>query len=392
MADSAAEDRTEEASARRLEQARERGQVPRSRELVSAGLVGCGVTGMLLLGPTLAESLGQTMRQALQRAAHPVDGRLPDLLGESLGAGALAVLPMVALLGVIATGASIAVGGWNFTLQGIEWRAERVDPLKGLSRLFSSQGLIETGKGLLKVIVIGAFGVATFRQAIPQLPGLALVPLPVAMPALVGLCLTLWGALALGMGLIALLDVPLQRWQYARQLRMTRHELREEHKEMEGRPEVRGRIRQLQRERGRRRMMEQVPLADVVLTNPTHYAVALRYDAERMRAPVVVAKGADRIALRIRAVAAEHGVLVLESPSLARALYWHAALDEPIPVDLYLVVAQVLAYVYQLKHQPHQMARLPELEVPASYRVAPDAESDPSALSATDEWRGGVQE
>lgn len=392
MADSAAEDRTEEASARRLEQARERGQVPRSRELVSAGLVGCGVVGMLLLGPTLVESLGQTMRQALQRAAHPVDGRLPGLLGEALGTGALAVLPMVALLGVIATGASIAVGGWNFTLQGIEWRAERVDPLKGLSRLFSSQGLIETGKGLLKVIVIGALGVAAFRQAIPQLPGLALVALPVAMPALVGLCLTLWAALALGMGLIALLDVPLQRWQYARQLRMTRQELREEHKEMEGRPEVRGRIRQLQRERGRRRMMEQVPLADVVLTNPTHYAVALRYDAERMRAPVVVAKGADQIALRIRAVAAEHGVLVLESPPLARALYRHATLDEPIPVDLYLVVAQVLAYVYQLKHQPRQAANPPEWEVPAGYRVAPDAESEPPAPSAADEWRGGAQE
>ena len=161
---------------------------------------------------------------------------------------------------------------------------------------------------------------------------------------------------------------------------------------MEGRPEVRGRIRQLQRERGRRRMMEQVPLADVVLTNPTHYAVALRYDAERMRAPVVVAKGADQIALRIRAVAAEHGVLVLESPPLARALYRHATLDEPIPVDLYLVVAQVLAYVYQLKHQPRQAANPPEWEVPAGYRVAPDAESEPPAPSAADEWRGGAQE
>ena len=172
---------------------------------------------------------------------------------------------------------------------------------------------------------------------------------------------------------------------------VSRQELREEHKEMEGRPEVRARIRQLQRERGRRRMMEQVPLADVVLTNPTHYAIALRYDAERMRAPVVVAKGTGLIALRIRAIAAEHGVPVLESAALARALYPHAALDQPIPVDLYLVVAQVLAHVYQVKHQPHQAPVPPEFEVPAGYRVAPEAAAQPADLSAADEARGGAQ-
>lgn len=391
MADSAAEDRTEEASARRLEQARERGQLPRSRELVSLGLVGGGVLGISLLGPALAEFLGQSMRVALQQGVHPLPDRLPAVLGEALGTAVLAVLPLVAMLAAIATGASIAVGGWNFTLRGVEWRAERVDPLKGLGRLFSSQGLVETAKGLIKVVVIGALGFFAFRRAIPQLPALALSALPVAMSALIGLCLTLWAALALGMGLIAMLDVPLQRWQYGRQLRMSRQELREEHKEMEGRPEVRARIRQLQRERGRRRMMEQVPVADVVLTNPTHYAIALRYDAERMRAPVVVAKGTGLIALRIRAIADEHGVPVLESAALARALYRHAALDQPIPVDLYLVVAQVLAYVYQVKHQPHQAPVPPEFEVPAGYRVAPEAAAQRGDLSAADEARGGAQ-
>jgi flagellar biosynthetic protein FlhB len=391
MADSAAEDRTEEASARRLEQARERGQLPRSRELVSLGLVGGGVLGISLLGPALAEFLGQSMRAALQQGVHPLPDRLPAVLGKALGTAVLAVLPLVAMLAAIATGASIAVGGWNFTLRCVEWRAERVDPLKGLGRLFSSQGLVETAKGLIKVVVICALGFLAFRRAIPQLPALALSALPVAMPALIGLCLTLWAALALGMSLIAMLDVPLQRWQYGRQLRMSRQELREEHKEMEGRPEVRARIRQLQRERGRRRMMEQVPLADVVLTNPTHYAIALRYDAERMRAPVVVAKGTGLIALRIRAIAAEHGVPVLESAALARALYRHAALDQPIPVDLYLVVAQVLAHVYQVKHQPHQAPVPSEFEVPAGYRVAPEAAAQPADLSAADEARGGAQ-
>lgn len=391
MADSAAEDRTEEASARRLEQARERGQLPRSRELVSLGLVGGGVLGISLLGPALAEFLGQSMRVALQQGVHPLPDRLPAVLGKALGTAVLAVLPLVAMLAAIATGASIAVGGWNFTVRGVEWRAERVDPLKGLGRLFSSQGLVETAKGLIKVVVIGALGFFAFRRAIPQLPALALSALPVAMSALIGLCLTLWAALALGMGLIAMLDVPLQRWQYGRQLRMSRQELREEHKEMEGRPEVRARIRQLQRERGRRRMMEQVPVADVVLTNPTHYAIALRYDAERMRAPVVVAKGTGLIALRIRAIADEHGVPVLESAALARALYRHAALDQPIPVDLYLVVAQVLAHVYQVKHQPHQAPVPPEFEVPAGYRVAPEAVAQPADPSAADEARGGAQ-
>lgn len=375
MADSTQEDRTEEASPRRLQQARERGQIPRSRELVSMSLVIGGALGMLLLGPSLAEFLGQTLRQALQRAASPVDDQLPGLLGDTLGAGAWTLLPVIGLLAVAAAGASVAVGGWNFTVQGIEWRAERLDPLKGLGRLFSTQGLIETVKGLLKVGVIGAIGFMAFRQAIPQLPALALSALPVAMPALVGLCLKLWAVLGLGMGLIALVDVPMQRWQYARQLRMSRHELREEHKEMEGRPEVRAKIRQLQRERGRRRMMEQIPTADVVLTNPTHYAIALRYDAEHMRAPVVVAKGVGLIALRIRELAGQHGVLVLESPPLARALYRHAELDQPIPTDLYLVVAHVLAYVYQLKHQPHPPSAPPDFEVPAAYAVAADPEA-----------------
>lgn len=379
MAESAQEDRTEEASPRRLEQARERGQLPRSRELVSMGLVGGGALGTLLLGPALAEFLGQTMRQALLRAAHPVDGKLSGWLGDALSTSALTLLPLVGLLAGIAAAASVAVGGWNFTLQGIEWRAERVDPLKGLARLFSSQGLIETAKGLLKVALIGAIGAGMFYLAIPQLPVLALAPLPVAMPALVSVCLKLWAALGLGMAVIALVDVPVQRWQYARQLRMTRQELRDEHKESEGRPEVRSRIRQIQRERSRRRMMEKLPQADVVLTNPTHYAVALRYDAERMRAPVVVAKGRDRVALRIREIAQEYGVLVLESPPLARALYRHGELDQPIPMDLYQVVAQVLAYVYQLKHHPRQAPVHPHFEVPAGYATAAQTASETAA-------------
>ena len=158
MADSTQEDRTEEASPRRLQQARERGQIPRSRELVSMSLVIGGALGMLLLGPSLAEFLGQTLRQALQRAASPVDDQLPGLLGDTLGAGAWTLLPVIGLLAVAAAGASVAVGGWNFTVQGIEWRAERLDPLKGLGRLLSTQGLIETVKGLLKVGVIGATG------------------------------------------------------------------------------------------------------------------------------------------------------------------------------------------------------------------------------------------
>jgi flagellar biosynthetic protein FlhB len=382
MADTSNEDRTEEASARRLEQARERGQVPRSRELVSLGLVAGGGVGLLALGPALAEFLGHSMRQALQQAASPVDGKLNGLLGEALSAGGLAVLPWVALLALAALGASVAVGGWNFTLQGLEWRSERIDPLKGLTRLFSSQGLIETGKGLLKVVLIGGIGFLAFRYAAPQLPALALSAPQQTASNLAWLCLKLWAALGLGMGLIALLDVPLQRWQHARQLRMTRQELRDEHKDIEGRPEVRAKIRQLQRERGRRRMMEQVPLADVVLTNPTHYAVALRYDAEQMRAPVVVAKGSDRVALRIREIAREHGVLMLESPLLARALYRHGELDQPIPVDLYLVVAQVLAYVYQLKHRPDQVPLRPAFDVPAAYVIPAEGAIDHGSAGA----------
>jgi flagellar biosynthetic protein FlhB len=235
----------------------------------------------------------------------------------------------------------------------------RLNPASGLGRVFSTRGLVELGKGLAKVGVIGLIGWVLLKGLTPQLMGLSSEPLKQAIghsAALSGYALLV---LACGLAVIAAVDVPYQLWQHSRDLRMTREEVREEYKESEGSPETRARIREAQRALARGRMLQDVPKADVVITNPTHFAVALRYDENKMRAPLVVAKGTELVALKIREIAAENNVPIVEAPPLARALHKSVDLGREVPAALYVAVAQVLTYVYQLRAARERGAPLP---------------------------------
>ena len=259
------------------------------------------------------------------------------------------ILPVLGATFVAALAAPIVIGGWNFSGQALVPQFSRLNPVAGFGRMWSSRGLVELGKGLAKVGVIGVIAWVLLKGLTPQLMGLTSEPLQQAIghsAELAGYSLLV---LACGLAVIAAVDVPFQLWQHARDLRMTRQEVREEYKESEGSPETRGRIREAQRALARGRMLHDVPKADVIVTNPTHYAVALRYDENKNRAPIVVAKGTELLALKIREIATESGVPIVEAPPLARALYKSVELGREVPAALYVTVAQVLTYVYQLR-------------------------------------------
>ena len=345
------EQRTESATPKRLEQARKQGQVPRSRDLNSAAVLLAGGIGLYSLGGLVGGRLLALMRDGLRfsRVEAMGDGQMTAALADAGWQALVACAPLLGLLLAAAIVAPLAIGGWNFSTEAVAPKWQRLDPLAGLRRVFSPQGLIELGKSLARFAVVALLACLLLWSQRDELLQLGREPLRDA----IGHSLQVSGfallALAASLGLLAAVDVPLTLWQHFRSLRMTREEVRQEQKETEGNPEVKGHIRSRQQALARRRMMQEVPRADVVVTNPTHYAVALRYDERRMRAPVVVAKGRDLVALRIREIASAHAVPVLEAPPLARALHRHCDLGDGIPTQLYAAVAQVLAYVYQLR-------------------------------------------
>lgn len=369
------QERTETATPKRLEQAREKGQVARSRELNTMVMLVSGAAGLMFFGPALMQTLVQVMRASFQFSREQIfdpaaPGRsLIEALGQALGGMA----PLFAVLLVAAVVSSVAVGGLNFSTQALAPNLGRLNPVQGLKRLFHWRGAAELAKSVLKFGLIGAIAVWWLWTHVGEF--MALGEESLESGAMHAASLIAWSFLVMGAAtiLIAAVDVPLQLWSHARELRMTRQEVKDEMKEIEGRPEVRARVRRKQRELASRRMMQEVPKADVIVTNPTHFAVALRYDPERMRAPKVVAKGADLMALAIRRLGEAHRVPVFEAPPLARALYWNAGLDQEIPTELYLAVAQVLAYVFQLRHpQPGAAApvRPTDLPVPDNLKRA----------------------
>jgi len=345
------QERTERATPRRLEEARNQGQVARSRELNTVALLVAGSAGLMFLGSGLVESIGRVMQASFGfRREQLTDGSQAATALASAGSNVLAALvPLLGLLVVAAIVSSIALGGIRFSAKVLAPQWDRISPAKGFARIFSAQGVMELVKSLAKFLLIGSIAVAWLWHAAGEF--LALGELPVEGGLAQAAHLVSWSFLVLCLAtiLIAAVDVPFQLWNHMRQLRMTRQEVRDEIKETEGKPEVKSKVRQLQRELAQRRMMQEVPKADVIVTNPTHYAVALRYEAGRMRAPKVVAKGADLIAQNIRRVGAEHRVPLFEAPPLARALYHSTELNQEIPEGLYLAVAQVLAYVFQLR-------------------------------------------
>ncbi|MDE2294416.1 MAG: flagellar biosynthesis protein FlhB [Gammaproteobacteria bacterium] len=373
MAEADRDQRTEEPSQRRLQEARERGQVPRSRELATFAATFGGAAALVAGGATLAARLAGGLRTGL--AIDPRALADPDSMQAALGAAAhravLALLPMFAALTVLILLAGVALGGWNFSPQAFAPNFSRLSPREGLRRVFGLEGLTEAAKALLKSVVVGAVCVGVASHLLTDVMHLGDSTAFAAIThaaRLLGWAL-LWLSAALAP--VAILDVPLQLFQFRRSLRMTRQELRDEAKETEGRPETRQRIRQMQQQVARRRMMQKVPTADVVIVNPTHFSVALKYDPQRMRAPRVVAKGVDHVALAIRRIAEEHRVPVFEAPKLARALHRSTDLDHEIPPGLYVAVAQVLSYIFRLRTlPPTAAARLQRPDPPVSDEYA----------------------
>jgi len=270
------------------------------------------------------------------------------LLGAALGDFLWMIFPFILLTLILSVLGSILLGGLVFSEETFSLKGERLDPLKGLKRIFSLHGLFELAKSLLKTIVVFGVTILVLWLSRDSFWALSSGSLGDALAQMVDFLQSGFLWIAASLVLIAAVDVPYQMWEYERKLKMTIHEVREELKETEGSPEVRQRIRQLQREMARRRMIAEVPKAQVVVTNPNHYAVALQYDADTMKAPKVIAKGIDMVALNIKSIALEYNVPVVEAPMLARVLYKHCRLDEEIPTLLYIAVAQVLAYVYRL--------------------------------------------
>ncbi len=342
-------ERTESATPRRLEKAREEGQIARSPELSTFVVLFAGAGGVWFMGSSLMERLSGVMKRALQFGnVQNADSQFMVLrLNELMGDALLGMLPLLLLLSVAALAAPLLLNGWIFAPPKFDF--QRLNPGSGLGRIFSSSGLAELAKAIVKAVVIG--GIAAWvmwhnREAMLSLVGYSVADGSAVMADLMGSSIL---TVVCGMLLIAAIDVPYQLWKHHSKLRMTREEVRQESKETDGNPQVKARIRNVQREAARRRMMAEVPKADVIVTNPTHYAVALRYHGDSMRAPKVVAKGAHLLAQRIREIGEEHHVPVLEAPPLARALYHHTELGDEIPETLYTTVAELLAYVFQLR-------------------------------------------
>jgi flagellar biosynthesis protein FlhB len=365
-------ERTEDPSPKRLQDARERGQVPRSRELTTFVTMIGGSAMLVAVGGSLATCLSTIVRHGLaidpRRLGEP-DAML-GALGEAGSSAIIVLLPVFGALIAVVILSTLALGGWNFSTQAMVPDFNRLSPLAGVKRLFGLRGASELGKALLKCAVVGGVSAAIVSHTLREVLALAHMEPRAAIGRGAGILSWSFVWLCGSLALVAMVDVPLQLFQFKKSLRMTRQELRDEAKESDGRPETKQRIRQIQQTLARRRMMHKVPTADVVIVNPTHFAVALKYDPKQMRAPRVLAKGVDLIAHNIRRLAEEHRVPIFESPKLARALYRSTDLNKEIPAGLYAAVAQVLSYIFRVRSlNPTIAARVarPNPQVGAEY-------------------------
>lgn len=361
MAQNDAQERNEQPTKKRKEDAKKKGQVPRSRELNTALSLLVAALGMMAIGEALIEQLlmmlanGLTLDRDLLVDSSSMISTLSLTFIQSLAA----LVPFFCLLVLSAFAGPISLGGWAFSLSSITPKFEKIDPLKGLGRIFSVRGLMELTKAILKFLLVSLTAILLITWSINDLLALGTESVQQSLSHVAALFTWAFIVLSSVLGLIALVDAPFQMWQHTKQLRMSKQEIKDEQKDTDGRPEIKGRIRSLQLEVAQRRMMEEVPTADVVITNPTQFAVALRYNETRMKAPMMVAKGRDLVAARIKAIAAANDVTVFSAPPLARALYATTDLNQEIPASLFISVAQVLAYIYQLANYDPQVSDEP---------------------------------
>ena len=374
MAEDSDQEKTEEPTGKRLEDARKRGQVPRSREFNTFAMLMASAALLLILGKQMGNSLLRIMRTEFQASREVIfDPASPILhLKQALTDGVIVIAPFLAVMVIVAVLAPLSLSGWVFTWDAITPKLEKLNPLKGIARMFALHGLIELLKAVLKVVLIGLVTFVLAKHYLGELTGLNSEPLEQSVGHALDIVGYFFLVLCASLIVVAMIDVPYQLYEHSKNLKMTLQEIKDEMKEAEGSPEVKARQRKAQMSMAQSRMMTEVPKADVIITNPTHFAVALKYDPNGGGAPKLTAKGADLIAAQIRSVAASAKIPFVQAPPLARALYYSTELEREIPQGLYLAVAQVLAYVYHLKtaRENHWDEPLPpaNIKVPEEFR------------------------
>jgi flagellar biosynthetic protein FlhB len=361
VADSDSGEKTEEPTAKKITDARKKGQIARSKDLGTMFVLVGSACAMLLMGDSLANGVSQYMKRlfSLSRAEVMDPNAIFSVISSNVGS---VIWPMVWIFFIIMLAAFIGntlLGGMSFSWEAMAPKASKLSPFAGFKRMFGVQAAVELIKSLLKFFVVFLVAFLLLSGLFEQILGLSLEAIPINFNHAVNMLLWMFLVLALSIGIIVVIDAPYQVWNHTRQLKMTKQEVKDEHKNTEGNPEIKGRIKRTQYEMSQRRQMAEVPNADVIITNPTHYSVALKYDAAVGGAPVLIAKGIDEMALHIRTIGKEHGVEIVQSPALARSIYYTAEVDQDIPEELFAAVAQVLAFIYQLNEHKKGRAKRP---------------------------------
>lgn len=344
-------EKSEEPTEKKLKESRDKGQVPRSKELTTLLLTLSAALFFMSYGNVMLADFEVILRRGLsfERSLAFDELKMFDLIGAITLQAVYLILPFLLLMMLIALVGPLLLGGWSFSAKAMAPKASKLNPVSGIKRMFSTKALMELFKAFAKFSLVMAVAVYYLYAIFGEVLALGIEPLNFALGHAGTLIAEAFIFISLSLLIVALIDVPFQLYEHNKKLKMTKQEVKEEHKQQEGNPEVKGRIRQVQHEMSQRRMMQKVPDADVVITNPTHFAVALQYDPDNMQEPVVLATGADFMAAQIRTIATANNITIVEAPPLARALYYNAEIDRPIPYDLFKAVAAVLAYVYQLK-------------------------------------------
>ena len=351
MSEDSDQEKTEEPTSKRLDDAQKKGQIARSRELNTFVMLVTSATLFLMMGSQIGHGLITMMRSQFQLSrAILFDAHSPIVyFKQVLVDGVMLIMPFMSIMVVAAIAAPLALGGWIFSLESLAPQLDRLDPIKGIPRLFAVRGLIEMIKALLKFLLVFSVAFVLCKNILRELIGLGAEPLEQSIPHGLSLNSMSFMVLSVSLIIVVMFDVPYQLWDHSKKLKMTLQEIKDEMKESEGRPEVKAHQRRVRMEMAQNQMMTQVPKADVIVTNPTHYAIALKYDQDSNSAPRIIAKGVDLMAAQIRLLATNANVPLVASPPLARALYYSTDIDREIPKELFLAVAQVLAYIYQLK-------------------------------------------
>lgn len=356
MSEDKAQEKTEEPTAKRWADSREKGQVPRSRELTTMAMLLSSAGAILIMGESMIEGITGIMRNTLdieRNTLMDVNALVPSFI-DALQEALLTFTPFIILLVIIAFMSPMALSGWSFSVKAFAFKVDKLNPIKGMGRVFSLKGLMELVKALVKFSLVLIVALLLLWNNVDDLLALGTKTVMSALSDAGNILGWSFLALSCTMILIAIVDVPFQLWEFTRQLKMTKQEVKDELKETDGNPELKRRVREVQREISQRRMMEEIPHADVVITNPTHYAVALRYDQDNMTAPTLIAKGKGMIAAQIRTLAVKNEIPIISAPPLSRALFHTTELKEEIPAGLFLAVAQVLAFTYQLRRKSSQ--------------------------------------